>query len=108
MTIGYMTKNKDKRLRGYISKILYYINNTNIPKKYFGVWVRAIHYSLPVFILFLFFFTNKSCVIFGMILYSIALISFIYFKGKCWISALENELLTDNINLVDLHLLLMG
>lgn len=71
-----------------------------VSKKSIGTWIRAYHYTLPLYILFLIAYGSPSMVKGCYMFLAMVIMLFYYYEG-CWLSLIEKEYLEDNNNITD-------
>ena len=97
------TEKKDNII-DYLEKICRKIplSETNL-----GIWMRAFHINLPIYLLFGVIFTPRWLASICIIIAIIIIVPFIYFKG-CWLSLLEKRICKNDFNVVDAFIELSG
>lgn len=89
-----------ERKKSFIDMCESRCRNFNVSNKNLGVWIRAYHFNLPLYIYFAILLCNKSIATISLIHAFIIIFLFIYLDG-CWLSMLEKRICDDDINIVD-------
>ena len=86
-----------ERKKSFIDMCESRCKNFNVSDKNLGVWIRAYHFNLPLYIYFAILLCNKSIATISLIHAFIIIFLFIYLDG-CWLSMLEKRICDDDIN----------
>ena len=89
-----------ERKKSFIDMCENHCRDFKVSDKNLGVWIRAYHFNLPLYIYFAILLCNKYIATISLIYALIIIILFIYLGG-CWLSMLEKRLCHDDVNIVD-------
>ena len=89
-----------KRKKSFIDMCETHCRDFNVSEKNLGVWIRAYHFNLPLYIYFSILLCNKYIASISLVCAFIIIILFIYLGG-CWLSMLEKRICHDDVNIVD-------
>jgi len=84
----------------FIDKWEAFVRKLPISEKNLGAWIRAFHFNLPIYMLFLVCFGPKEIALLGLLGVFGCLSIFIYLQS-CWLSLLEKRICADDVNIVD-------
>jgi hypothetical protein len=86
-----------------LDDIIKKIDQSKISNKCVGVWIRAMHFNAPIYLLLMILFGNFNISLMAIILLMLNALLYIILGG-CWITKLEKELCGDSVDGVDLLL----
>lgn len=89
-----------ERKKSFIDMCETHCRDFKVSDKNLGVWIRAYHFNLPLYIYFAILLCNKYIATISLIYALIIIILFVYLDG-CWLSMLEKRICQDDINIVD-------